>query len=469
MQKRGKRAITVFLCFIIACSLTVTMTLAESSANSTEQSVQIIHTDFEADRVVNWEGYAALNIKGAGAVVDYETGTLSYSVREPQCALIDRNGNILFDYQTKYPDAYTYENEYKFVVSDGMAQLTCQSMPQEGQFYDLSKKSILTLPFQLEDYRFPQESNPDVTVTKYTQFEEVLPFRDGISFVREQAFASITATGSGGVDEHAIGYLIDKSGKILYTLPDEANDVTSVGAGGRSYFGNCTSAGDGLIGYYTAGWDIQGEFPNFTREWVSQLVGYMDYSGNMVLPLSGYSSGNGFYGGLAAVKSSITNLIGFINTSGELVIPCQYDYVLLDFTNGYTAVEKDGKFGYIDKGGNVVIPIEYDNAYGAGDDLFSVVKNGKCGLVDIHNDIVVPLEYDDISAVVNGVAYAVKDRKLDIITVKQAGDGIELLKSLARKIAHIEPITDITVADINGDETVNAKDLTALARLLLSE
>lgn len=38
------------------------------------------------------------------------------------------------------------------------------------------------------------------------------------------------------------------------------------------------------------------------------------------------------------------------------------------------------------------------------------------------------------------------------------------LKTLARQIAHIEPITDMTIADVNGDKTVNAEDLTALAR-----
>lgn len=171
--------------------------------------------------------------------------------------------------------------------------------------------------------------------------------------------------------------------------------------------------GEGLFGFFEQSYD---EDWNYT----SEVKGYMDFSGNMEIDLSGSGFTNlwPFHEGLAAVFSE-DDMIGFIDKSGELVIPCMYEDCSDGFSeDGLCAVQKDGMWGYIDRDNNVVIPFEYDDAYGADAGVASVIKDGKCGLVDYQNRIVTDFEYDDISSPDEGVAYAVKDRKLYIITVK---------------------------------------------------
>lgn len=169
----------------------------------------------------------------------------------------------------------------------------------------------------------------------------------------------------------------------------------------------------GIRTKYSLGWCGEGLFAVFENSvWSmpSEVKGYMDTTGNMVLDLSGRGFTNlwPFHEGLAVAKSE-SGMVGFIDKTGALVIPCIYDDADTRFSeDGICAAKKDGKWGYIDRDGNVVIPFEYDNAYGAGDGMASVVKDGKCGLVDYSNRLIVPLEYDDISSGEGGTAYAVK-------------------------------------------------------------
>lgn len=180
----------------------------------------------------------------------------------------------------------------------------------------------------------------------------------------------------------------------------------------------------GFATEYALGWCGEGlfvVFESYIDGWAYsyEAKGYMDFSGNMALDLSGrgFTDLRSFHEGLAAVCTE-DNLIGFIDKLGELVIPCMYEAFSDGFSkDGLCAVQKDGKWGYIDRDNNVVIPFEHDGAYGADAGLASVTKDGKCGLVDYRNRIVIDYEYDNISSPYEGVAYAIKNGLLYIITV----------------------------------------------------
>lgn len=221
---------------------------------------------------------------------------------------------------------------------------------------------------------------------------------------------------SGSSDEYH-SYIVDQDGMVVCTLPEEFNNTVSLWYGrlasGFSMNYSLGWCGEGLFGVFEHGYDEN-------EDYFTEAKGYIDFSGNMTIDLSGRGFTNlwPFHEGLAAVRSE-DNMVGFIDRSGELVIPCIYE----NFSNGFSedgicAVQKDGMWGYIDRDNNEVIPFEYDGAYGADVRLASVIKDGKCGLVDYKNRIVVDLEYDDISSPDEGVAYAIKDRTLYIITVK---------------------------------------------------
>ena len=85
--------------------------------------------------------------------------------------------------------------------------------------------------------------------------------------------------------------------------------------------------------------------------------GYIDKTGNFVIPPSFDKLCDRYSEGLAAVN--IDDKFGFINKTGDLVIPPQYEWVL-PFAHGIAAVSIEGKCGYIDKSGAIVIPPTFE-------------------------------------------------------------------------------------------------------------
>ena len=125
--------------------------------------------------------------------------------------------------------------------------------------------------------------------------------------------------------------------------------------------------------------------------------------------------------------------------------------------------------------------MEYDSAYGAGGGLASVGKEGKYGLVDYNNNVVVPLEYDDISSFDKGVAYAIKDGTLYIITANTAPsyqkgdvnrDGIldnADLILVARYVVNLYNFDSeaFKLGDMDDSGAIDNSDLIRLARILV--
>jgi len=68
--------------------------------------------------------------------------------------------------------------------------------------------------------------------------------------------------------------------------------------------------------------------------------GFVDKTGNVVVPLGYYDSAGRFTEGFAPVIKDGKR--GYIDTTGKLVIPCIYDYTHGYFNEGLTATQKDG-------------------------------------------------------------------------------------------------------------------------------
>lgn len=332
----------------------------------------------------------------------------------PQAALIDADGSIVFPYQ------YTFQ---RYRISDDIISLTDSSaywLTEEyniaenpPQYYHMDGRTAFELAPTTNEFENYEVGDAVYESVTEDSFWYGTPMIDDYALVINQIYRFYWSGGAGGGSYEYHSYIMDRSGDIVCTLPEEFNEDIAMGNLGFDTKYSLGWCGEGVFAIFENGYDEDWNY-------YSEAKGYMDFSGNMVLDLSGRGFNNlwPFHEGLAAVSTE-DDMIGFINKSGELVIPCIYE----DFSGGFSedgicAVQKDGMWGYINRDNNVIIPFEYDGAYGAGAGLASVIKDGKCGLVDYKNRIVAELEYDDISSPDKGTAYAIKDRTLYIITVK---------------------------------------------------
>lgn len=133
--------------------------------------------------------------------------------------------------------------------------------------------------------------------------------------------------------------------------------------------------------------------PGITRVWKDGLVGGVNYTGTVLLPVEYQVIEDNYKKDLFFVKKD--NKYGFYNAEYELVLPCKYD-----FTSGFNeneelcAVGVNGKYGYIDKAGDEVIPLVYDFAGPFCNGLAAVVKDGKLGYINKLGEQIIPLKYD---------------------------------------------------------------------------
>lgn len=112
-------------------------------------------------------------------------------------------------------------------------------------------------------------------------------------------------------------------------------------------------------------------------------IGYIDNSGNEVIPCKYDDGGEATNDGLIRVKKG--NKWGYIDTTGTLTIEYQFKNAK-DFSEGFAVVQIGKKYGYINRTGEIVISPMYDgawsfaNGYAAvriGDDWFFINNKGK--------------------------------------------------------------------------------------------
>jgi len=152
--------------------------------------------------------------------------------------------------------------------------------------------------------------------------------------------------------------------------------------------------------------------------------GYVDVSGNVVLPLRFNYAGNferglarvsqggkyffinrkgeritpefdgafDFSGDLAAVE--VDQKIGYIRRDGTFALPPLHQGASgIDFSEGLVAVRIEGKVGFMDTTGSIIVKPSYDDAYPFSEGLAPVTSGGKWGYIDKKGDLVVPLQY----------------------------------------------------------------------------
>ena len=160
----------------------------------------------------------------------------------------------------------------------------------------------------------------------------------------------------------------------------------------------------------------------------SRKKGFIDSSGNIVVPIQ-YDDAEAFTSaGLAKVNLGKTSMVkrdgkwGLINAAGELVVPIIYDDISYrPFEKSALArVKLDDRYGYIDKRGEVVVPIVYEDASLVLDDTAIRVKmDGKWGVVSLESEERIPFIYEALESFTpNGLAVMKRNGKSGFVNAK---------------------------------------------------
>lgn len=150
-----------------------------------------------------------------------------------------------------------------------------------------------------------------------------------------------------------------------------------------------------------------------SSSWEDNLVGFVDETGNLVVPRK-YLSVNDFSDGLASVRfsnstsevkstaksvSGTSERWGYIDKTGKTVIPPIYGYAG-DFKNGVASVIVNDFGALIDKNGNIIRNSIDHSAPSRIGNLFSIRdENGLSGMVDGKGNYVVPPRYERIEKI----------------------------------------------------------------------
>ncbi|NQX47053.1 WG repeat-containing protein [Paenibacillus tritici] len=259
---------------------------------------------------------------------------------------MDAEGQIVIDYQTKFTDAYAFNEGLAIVYAnakfDGFINQQGYKVIPKGNYYDAKDFSEGLAAYRTLDttsnYAISNYGYMDLTGTSVIQpqFKRANKFSEGLAAVQ---------VGS------KYGY-INSTGKLVIKAQyDSAKDF---------YEGTALVTIDGISRYI----DNKGEFlfnANYSNgesfsEGVAAVragtkVGFMDHKGKLVIPAI-YEEAHSFSEGAAVVK--VNGKSGYIDTKGKLIIPYQFD-AAGDFSEGLAAVESGGKTGFINKTGAWVI------------------------------------------------------------------------------------------------------------------
>lgn len=138
----------------------------------------------------------------------------------------------------------------------------------------------------------------------------------------------------------------------------------------------------------------KGEYEDFRNGYsvvtngINRRKGLIDRHGNMIVPMQYWLVASGWIkDGLVCVMYD-TDKVGFVNLrTGELTIPCEYDTTGgYAFSEGLWPVKKNGKCGFLNMSNHLVIPFIYDHARDFHEGFSVVEKYGKYGYVDRYGD-----------------------------------------------------------------------------------
>ena len=66
-----------------------------------------------------------------------------------------------------------------------------------------------------------------------------------------------------------------------------------------------------------------------------------------------------------------------------------------DFSEGFAAVKKDGKWGFMKRSGEVYIEPQYEDARSFSNGAAAVKQNGKWGFINTDGEVVIDFMFDD--------------------------------------------------------------------------
>jgi hypothetical protein len=179
---------------------------------------------------------------------------------------------------------------------------------------------------------------------------------------------------------------------------------------------------------------------------VGKKEGYIDYTGEFVIPPTYYQTGAFCPDNRAAIVSTKT-LDGIIDLKGAFVVPMAYHSLrrinTMKDEYGYLYLASiDEKYGIINLANQVIIPLKYDYI-DAETEYFIVGKDKMAGVLNLSNEVILPLEYDEIH----------QDAEYAGFVVKGTNDKWALYEEDGKQIC--EPIFDdrnieFTSSYING-------------------
>jgi len=124
----------------------------------------------------------------------------------------------------------------------------------------------------------------------------------------------------------------------------------------------------------------RGEFAANGLAWASEDYrdqrGYIDRTGNLVIPRQFAYAGDFGDNGLACVREEQDGLYGYIDSTGQYVIPPQFDYAHGFEYRPVAIVTKDGLYGLIDSRGKYVLQPQAMELWGFGADGLCLARDG---------------------------------------------------------------------------------------------
>ncbi|WP_305766888.1 WG repeat-containing protein [Candidatus Epulonipiscium viviparus] len=195
-------------------------------------------------------------------------------------------------------------------------------------------------------------------------------------------------------------------GLAQFTYTNESNPA-------QSYYGYINTSGQEAIAIAgEAALNANGEFSNGVALVVSDTAAdkFIDTSGATLLEVSQPHSGIGSLSdeGLILIEDDTNahgNFFGYMDLSGNMVIPYSYQDAG-EFNNWVAPVKKDGLWGYVDAAGATVIPFSYLSATEFSDDGVAFVggSNGKKALINKFEQGLTGFEYDGVGEISEGYA-----------------------------------------------------------------
>ncbi|NOV04747.1 hypothetical protein GC097_32785 [Paenibacillus sp. LMG 31457] len=150
-------------------------------------------------------------------------------------------------------------------------------------------------------------------------------------------------------------FILDRKGKILYTLPSEMQIVSMLFNG--------------------MGLQTQSEGLVLVQDDKTEMYGYIDRNGKIIIPIQ-YHEASSFSDGLALVKND--KHYQYIDKTGKVLIDASQYISGKSFSEGLAAVAVQNKdrstveYGYIDTKGNMKIEPKYARAYSFSEGLAKV-------------------------------------------------------------------------------------------------